>query len=60
MLGKLLENHVLLARDWVANYDRLLMLSMSDIDAYSVDRFAEVGDAAVTRYAITPAQASQS
>ena len=46
-----LPEYVLLARDWVTNYNRLLQLSMSDQDAYAVDRFVEVGDEAVKRYA---------
>jgi hypothetical protein len=46
-----IPEYVLLARDWVGNYDRLLRLAMSDVDIYAVDRFVEVSDEAVKRYA---------
>jgi hypothetical protein len=49
-----LPEYVLLARDWMSNYRRLLQLAMSDTDAYAVDRFVEVGDEAVKQYVAAP------
>jgi hypothetical protein len=45
-----IPEYVLLSRDWVTTFDRLAHLSMTNMDAYAVDRFSEVGDEAVRQH----------